>query len=460
MEYAVEKQDNGHTIVRFSVSSEEIQPKLDEKYKLYQQRVRLEGFRKGKVPKQLIKKMYGKAINGEVFEPYLNEAWEKVFKKDEFDMLGTPKVENVNFDAKEGLTFDIVFDTNPEIELKEYDGLAVERVTFEVTDKQVEQTLKSLQERSAMLYSVDGEAQKGHILEVDLQEVDRTGVPIIGKKQANSQIWLTDDNPATEQLLGVKAGEERRVRIVNNEPKSEIIEEQNREPDHEVNYVVKVLGVKERKLPELDDEFAKDMGAFETLQDLQNDIESNLKSRAESEGKDRFRRALADEFIKLNDFQAPPSMVEHYLNEMVKDFKEQNKGKTNFDEQEIRDYYKASAIRNIKWYLLQRKLIEVEDIKVTDEEVEEKIKEIEVSSNNGAEQAKKIREDPEERKSLADRMLEDKVYDFLASKAQIQDVKKNWNEDESEGQEVAEKAAAKVDAAGDEQDSGVPAEAE
>jgi len=453
LEYAVEKQENGQTTVRFSVPSEEIQPKLDEKYKAYQQKVNLEGFRKGKVPKQLLKKMYSKAINGEVFEPYLNEAWEKVFKEDAFDVLGTPQVENINFDAKKGLTFNIVFDTNPEIELKGYDGLAVERVTFEVTDEQVEQTLKSFQERNAMLYSIDGEAQKGHILEVDLQEVDRTGVPIIGEKQKNSQLWLTDDNPATEQLLGVKAGEERKVRIVSNEPKSEIIEEQNHESVREVNYLVKVLSVKERKLPELDDEFAKDMGAYETLQDLQNDIENNLKSRAETEGKTLFRRALADEFIKLNDFQAPPSMVEHYLNEMVKDFKEQNKGKSDFNEQEIRGYYKASAIRNIKWYLLQKKLTEVEDIRVTDEEIEEKIKEIEASDDNGAERAKKIRKDSQERASLADMMLEDKIYDFLASKAQIQDVKKNRNEIESKVVDDAE-------AEGGEKDSGLPPEAE
>ena len=460
MEYAVEEQENGHTIVRFSVPSEEIKPKLDEKYKAYQQKVNLEGFRKGKVPKQLLKKMYSKAINGEVFEPYLNEAWKKVFKEDEFDVLGTPQVENINFDAKEGLTFNIVFDTNPEIELKGYDGLAVERVTFEVNDEQVEQILKSFQERNAMLYSVDGEAQKGHILDVDLQEVDRTGVPIIGEKQKNSQLWLTDDNPATEQLLGVKAGEERKVRIVSNKPKSEIIEEQNQESVLDVNYLVKVSSVKERKLPELNDEFAKDMGAYETLHDLQNDIENNLKSRAETKGKTLFRRALADEFIKLNDFQAPPSMVEHYLDEMVKDLKEQNKGKSDFDEQEIRGYYKASAVRNIKWYLLQKKLTEVEGIHVTDEEIEEKIQEIEASGDSGAEQAKKIRENSEERKSLADMMLEDKIYDFLASKAQIQDVKKNWNQVESEGLEKEDVAAAQVDAGGEEQDSGVPTEVE
>ncbi len=437
MEYKTTTKDNGQVVASFSVSAEEIQPKIDERYKAYQQRVSLEGFRKGKVPKQLLRKMYGKAINGEVFEPYLNEAWEKIFKDGEFDVLGTPKVENLNFEVKDGLTFDVVFDTNPEIELKGYDNYSVERMTFEVSDEQVEQTLKSLQERNAMLYSVDGEAQKGHILEGDLQEVDRTGVPIIGQKQENNQIWLTDDNPATEQLLGVKAGEDRRIRIVSNEPKSEIIEEQNKVPVQEMNYLVKVSAVKERKLPELDDEFAKDMGAYETFQELKNDIEKNLKSRAEMEAKTLFRRALADEFIKLNDFQAPPSMVEHYLNETVKDIKEKNKTKSEINEKEIREYYKTSAIRNIKWYLLQKKLTEAENISVTKEEIEEKIQEISKSENNGAERAKRIQENDEERQSLVDMMLTEKTYDFLASKAQIQDVKKNWNEVQSDEQEEA-----------------------
>jgi len=416
LEYKAATQDNGQTVVSFSVSSEEIQPKLDERYKVYQQRVNLEGFRKGKVPKQLIKKMYGKMINSEVMEPYLNEAWKKIFNEDEFEILSTPKVEKVNFEASKGLTFNIVFETNPEIELKGYDDYSVERVTFEVSDDQIEQTLKSFQERNAMLYSVDGEAQKGHILEVDLQELDRTGVPIIGEKQKNSQIWLTDDNPATEQLLGVKAGEERRVRIVSNKPKSEIIEEQNQEPVKEDNYLVKVLAVKERKVPELDDEFAKDMGVYETLQELKNDIEKNLKSHAELEGKSLFRRALADEFIKLNDFPAPPSMVEHYLDEMVKDFKEQNKGKSDFNEQEIRNYYKTSAIRNIKWYLLQMKLTEDENISVPDEEIEEKIKEMEESENNGAERAKKIRGTKKRVRAWRIRCLRTRFMIFLLQK--------------------------------------------
>ncbi len=425
MDYTVNASKNWHTVVNVSVPADQIQPQLDAKYQEYLSGVKLQGFRKGKVPPLLVKKMFGKKIEAEIFQPFFAEAVKKVFNENQFDMLNTPEIEDVQYSPESGLTFALTFDVRPQFEVSGFRGMEVEKEIFDITEQDVADTIEDLRQRNAMIYTIEGEAQKGHLLVSDMQELDRAAVPLVGKKFDNQLLQLSDENEAlTSQLLGMKSGEERRIRLVIQPEASEIINSPGEQKAQERFFAVRVKEVKERRVPELDDEFAKDVGNYETLQALKEDLEQKLKSHAESDSAYMFKHALADEIVKRTDLDLPPSMLERYLQMLAKDIKAKSKEKV--DEAELREQYKSYAIRELKWHLIREQLIKQEGIALSDEEVEAEIAAMEQSAKAGATKAKTIRENEKELDAFKDKLIEDKVYDFLARQADVKEIKRPW----------------------------------
>ena len=268
MEYQIQRGDNWHNVISVTVPAVEVKPALDERYASLKN-IRIEGFRKGKVPAHLVKKMYGKQVEAEAFNPFISQAYQQIFKENEFDFLSAPEVQNITFDEQTGLGFEFHFDIRPIIEVTGLSGMPVERIVFDVTEEDVEKTLQRLQQQNAMVHNVDGEAQTGHFVICDLQELDRTGVPVLGRKLDDRVIELKEGDEITEQLIGVKAGEERRVRVTNEKPATATLEVQQ---DEHIIYQVKVKEIKERRLPSLDDEFARDLGPYESMEAVRADI--------------------------------------------------------------------------------------------------------------------------------------------------------------------------------------------
>lgn len=417
MEYQINVQPNWHRAVDFSVPAEEVKPQLDEKFALYTKSVKLEGFRKGHVPAHLIKKMFGKTIESDVFNPYIREAYDRLFKENEFDFINTPEVHDLQFDAEKGLTFTLHFDIRPVFEVSGYKGMEVEKEILTVSEADVEKTLKSLQSRHAMVFNVDGEAQVGHYVVADMQEVDHNGIAVVGKHYENEVVWLQEERPEiTSQLVGVKTGEERRLQLTTPADAEKGIAAE----DH--FFQVKVKEIKERRLPELDDEFAKDLGAFATLEELRQDIHKRLQAQAEMETRSRFEHALIDELVKTVDIEAPASMVDNYIELLVSDFKK--KSKESVKEDELRSYYRASAVRNVKWYLIREQMVKQFQLSVSDEEVDERLSTVAAQGEEAAKRAEEIRNSKEQKERLRDEMEDEKVQAFLLSQAKIKEVKK------------------------------------
>ena len=421
MEYTISKEGKWRTLVAVNVETEKVEPDLTKTYEEYQKSAKVEGFRKGKMPLALVKKMFGKTIESKVFTPHISEAWKKVFEENEFDVIDEPSIENIRFDKTKGLTFEIRFTVRPDIHVTGYDKMPVEKIVYEVNKDDVEATLESLRQRNAMIYNVEGEAKEDHYLFVDLQELDRTGVPVVGQKAEDQQIWLSkDDTELTPQLVGVKVGENRRItlKITREGTAANPIRDQ----EENRTYLVTVKDIKERRLPELDDEFAKDIGEFNTLSELRKQIDKNLKEQARVRSEYQLRTALEDELIKRMDFDVPDSMLIAYLDALVKEAKTQVKEKEKFDEKAVREQYKSLAIRNIKWMLVREKLIEQQGFEVTDQEIDSVLQ----SVHQDEQKSGAAEEIQNRRGAVKDRLLDDKVYDFLTKRADIKVNKQPW----------------------------------
>jgi trigger factor len=436
LEYTVHVEDNWHTEIHVTVKDEKIQSELDEKYRSYQKRAKITGFRAGKVPRSLIQKMFGQSIEREVFGPYYTSALKKAVKENDLVPITSPELEDLKFDKVAGLTFKIVFDQKPRFEVAGYEGIPVEKTVYTVGEDQVNAALEQLRQQNAMIYTVDGEAQKGHLLVVDVQEVDRTGVPILGTTEENQTFRLSDDanDSFTRQLLGVKAGQIRNVHLVE-KPERSGLEIDNRGAERrEAIYQITVKEIKERKLPDLDDDFAKDVGDYETLSELKKDLLEKLTRKAESETASLFRRTLADELIKRIDFKVPPSLVERYLAAVIEEYKSNNKGKLD-QEKELREYFKSIAIRNIKWQLIKEDFIVKEEINVTESEIENMQKELAASNQAAATTRPPDHDDAELKQKIEDMLIEEKVYAVLEKNARISEVKKPFGETAQEVKE-------------------------
>ncbi len=429
MEYSINTEKNWHTTVSVTVTNEDVQAQFDKALKNVQKDARIEGFRKGKVPPQLIKKLYGEQIEAEANQLSIENAWITVFDQIELHVMNEPKVTNLNDTDGGGMTFDIVFDIRPEIKVEGYEGVEVEKVIYKVTDEDVDRALEDARQSNAMMYTVDGEAKEGHFIYADFQEVDAGGTPIIGQKIENQQIWLNEnDDELTPQLVGVKANDERKVTLKVRTQQSEIVDQPGPQELQKI-YEVKVKEVKERRVPELDDEFAKDLGEFETLAELRENVEKNLKHQAEHDTDTAFENAISDAIIEKLDFELPVTMVENYLDNIMHDLKNRQQNMPpQFDDNQYRELYRPRAERDLKWHMITEQLRTQEKFEATDADVDEKLHHVKEHGDDGTKRADDIRNNPQELERLKDSIIFDKMYDLLADKANVTEVIKPWRE--------------------------------
>ncbi|MBD3289096.1 trigger factor [candidate division KSB1 bacterium] len=411
-------KSNWEKEVEVTLSYEELAPDFEKAYKDYKKRISLEGFRKGKVPMDLVKKLYGKEIETHIAEEKIPEILEEIRDEKKLKLISPAKLQEFSYDKENGLKFKVLFEFVPEIELDKYSGLSLEKKTYEISDVDVEEALKNLQEQQATMKTVDEEAQVGHFIVADFQKIDASGVPIVGQKFENRFFQLNkaegeDENQMTEQLLGVKAGDTRKVKF----------ETENQKEQEQFDfYEVSVKEVKEKMLPEINDEFARDAGDYENLEDLKEKMSKELKSRFEEDYEYIFRQNLIDEVVKVNTFELPEPMIENYLQAVIEKAKEDSKGQ-GVDESQIRSEHRPDAIRQFKWIMIRDKVAELEDIKVESKEIDEYIEDMANKNENNRMQIINYYRQAENRDRLETELLEKKVANFIAEHSDVTEKK-------------------------------------
>lgn len=403
-------------MLEVEVPVEELAPYFDAIYRQYQRKVRLEGFRKGKVPVALIKKLYGKQIEAEAIDDIVNEVYQKARDEAGLRPVAAADIHDVQYSEESGLRFKAVVEVVPDFELKHYKGLSVERETYQVEEADVQAALEDLREEMAVMKSVEETAQEDHFVLADIQKLDNSGVPMVGQKFEDRFIPLDRNRypELTEQLVGVKPGDQRRVRLPSGN------QDEPSHDDGEDYYEFRIKEVKQKELPELDDELARDV-KFDTLEALKDDIRTKLARRAEKHAEERLRRALMDEVIKKHTFDLPPSMIENYLQLVVEDVRKNSD--SDVSEEEIRQQYRSQAIWNLKWMLIRERLVEQENITVNEDDVRQYVKRLAETEGVDEKKVWDAFKGERGRRRLEENALEEKVLDFLREHAKIRDVK-------------------------------------
>ena len=380
---SVEKQEKSIVELVIEVGHDEFEAAIEKVYKKQRGKINIPGFRKGKAPRKVIEGMYGSAV---FYEDAINEIYPEAYatavEQEKLDVVAWPDVE-IQEVGKDGFTFKAKVTVRPEVKLGQYKELTAEKETVNVTDEDVDNELKPYINRATELVSVEREAQNGDTVVIDFEGF-KDGVAFDGGKAEGHSLELGSGSfiPGFEdQLVGAKAGDEKEVNVTF--PEDYHATELAGAP---VVFKVKVHEVKEKKLPELDDEFAKDVSEFDTLEAFRASLAEKLKERREESAKNAFRNALMEQVVANMEVEIPDAMVDYEADKLVNNYAqrvasqgiafEQYLAMMGMTMDQMKEQAKESALKQVQSDLALGAIVAAENIEVTDEEADAKIKEL------------------------------------------------------------------------------------
>ena len=372
-----EKVEKSQVALTIEVGAAEFEAAIEKAYQKMRKKINVQGFRPGKAPRKMIEKMYGAEV---FFEEAINnafpEAYDAAIKEQELKVVGYPEVEMVGECTKEGFTFKAVVPVYPEVTLGEYKGLSAEKEEVKVSAADVNERLKGMQDRNTRLVSVDREAQNGDTAVIDFEGF-LDGVPFEGGKGENYSLELGSSSFVPgfeEQLVGLKAGDEKDLDITFPEEYTPEL------AGKAVVFKVKVHEVKGKEVPELDDEFAKDVSEFDTLKELKADLKKKITEERQKAADSAFEDKLMEMVADNLTVEVPDAMVETQARQFIDNFKmqiaqsgipyEQYMKMTGNDEEKMMAEAKGPALRQVLVDLAIAAIVKAENIEVNDEEVE------------------------------------------------------------------------------------------
>jgi len=402
----------------------QVAQELESAYKKLNSEVSLKGFRKGKVPRQVLEKNYRPKIEYDLAEKLIQDTYFDALEKSKIDAVVHPDIREQKFAENGTFVYTAEVDVRPQFELAEYKGLEIEQAALEVTDEEISQELEVLRKQMAPLQSVEDRAiDKGHLAVVDFQGY-HNGNPI---KQVVGENYSIDvgsaqfGNEFEEKLLGLKKGEEASQEIDFPANFANPIL-----AGKKVQFKINIKDVKERLLPALDDEFAKEVSeAFVSLEALKAHI-SEKKLQAK---KDAQRGDLTDKLMRVlienHDFEIPPRLVAYEIEAMIKELESnlERQGMTleaaGFNRDALIEQYKLAAQARVKGDFLLKKVAEKEGLKLENEDIDKGFKRISEQYNMPVSEVKKYFSSRDDLLPFMAELLNEKILSFLLDAAKM-----------------------------------------
>lgn len=338
----------------------------------FAKRARLKGFRRGKAPTQIVRRQYGPEIDQEVLKRLVQEGFEEAIARSGLEPIVAPRFEGVERTEEGGLRFAAEFDVRPEIELGRTTGFIIRRETREVTQTDVDDVIERLRRERADWRSVDRAAQAEDRVVFDSIPISDDGTAAVTERQADQVAELGADGLIPEfetGLTGLEPGAEEtiNVRFPDDHP-NEMLRGSHR------SFRIEVKEVRERMLPELDDEFARSLGQFDSLEEARDKIRDNLQAELVAQSQREVNEALVDEIIDANPIDLPESMVDQYLANMIGDQRQLLADGAEPERlAEVRDVLKPGAERALRRYYILNSIADREGLRATETDVDRAI---------------------------------------------------------------------------------------
>ena len=426
MSFKVEQLEEKNMVkLVIEASAEEFEAGLNAAYNKNKNKISVPGFRKGKAPRKMIEQLYGSQI---FFEDAANEiipdAYADAAKESGLDIVSQPKVSIEQLEAGKPFIFAAEVAVRPEVELGEYKGVEVTKADAEVTDADVEEELKKVQDQNSRTVSVEDRAVKGGDMTVIDFEVFIDGEAFEGGKGENYPLTIGSHSfidTFEEQMIGMNIGEEKELNVTF--PEDYHAENLKGKP---ATFKVTVKEIKEKQLPELDDDFAQDVSDFDTLAEYKDDLKKKIAERKESEAKAKKESEAIEKVVEAAKMDIPQAMIDTQVNRMLEDFAmrlqqqglsvEQYFQYTGMTADKIMEEMKPEAVKRIKNSLVLEAVAKAENIEVSEEEFEAELQKMADMYKMEIEKIKEFMQDAEA-KQMKDDIAIQKAVELIVSSA-------------------------------------------
>ena len=418
-----EKLEKSMVELQFSIDAETFKAAVNNAFKREGKKYAIPGFRKGKAPRHMIEKMYGSDIfHYDAVNDLFPEAYEAAVKEAKIDVVGRPDPEVVSMSEADGVVLKVKVAVKPEVELGEYAGLTVTKEAKNVNEADVDAEVKRMQDRNGRLLTREGAAENGDTVDIDFEGfVD--GKAFEGGKAEHYSLVLGSGSfiPGFEdQVVGHSAGEEFDVNVKFPEEygAAELA-------GKDATFKIKLHEVKYKELPALDDDFAKDVSEYDTLDELKDSIRNNIKTNLDKQAEQKVENDLMDQVIANMKADIPDAMVDSRIDELVQDFEYRISQQglkladclkyMGMNIEQFRAQFKEQADKQVKMRLAMEAIVAKEGITASDEEFEEEVKRIADAYKMEADKVKSIVDAAAVKADLAI----NKAIDFVKEKANV-----------------------------------------
>lgn len=382
MKVALDKKEGNKVSFNVEITEENFKKAVQQAYVKNRGSFNIPGFRKGKVPKQIIEINYGKEIFYEdAINILLPDAYEEAIDELKLDPVDRPEIDIDKIEAGQPINIKIQVDVKPEVKLGDYKSIELEKIEYNVTDEMVEEELNKMQEENARLIDAsDREVKNGDLTTIDfagfLDGQQFPGGTAEGHKlEIGSESFIPGFE---EQLIGKKKDEEVDVNVTFPEDYG-----QEDLAGKAVVFKVTIHDVKEKELPELDDEFAKDISEFDTIEEIKADIKEKLVKEFSEEERMQKENAVIEKLIEISEFEVPEGMIETQLEDEVRqfDYRLRNQGleldkyleMTQGTIEDLKEQFRPTATKRVEGDLVLEAVVQAEKIEVTDEDIDKEL---------------------------------------------------------------------------------------
>ena len=399
---------------------EDLEKSFADEFNKYKANHTPQGGRKGKVTGlnlEIFKRNYSPSIEASFAEKSLNEYYRKALEQEKLNPIDQANVSNLDFSKGNELKFTLTFEVIPEVKLPAFQKkFKINMIKFIPSDEDVNLSMEELRQQHSSVKPIDSGAKSDNFIMGDFQELDDSGLPIIGKKLDKQYIKLgigAFTGPAEKDLIGAKVDEKRKVTVNYGEGKM-------------ARYEIHVHKVEEQILPALDNSFAATVSPdLKTLDQLKEKVKENIQHSIDDDYEKRKRDSYIEYFTTKTKFSPPESMVNRYLNKLTE---EQLKKDKNLDKDKFKNEAKQSAEHNVKWFIIKDTIISEGGISLSNNDLEEEINKIIKESNEGESKIRDYFKNDQNKESLANNLLNQRLFSYIDDFSIIKDKKKSTSE--------------------------------
>jgi len=431
-------QKENEVKLKIEMDKLKVNSSLDKVYNDTSFQIKIPGFRKGRIPKNILDLHLGKEYFYEkTAEKLIPECYLEAVNKNNIQPINQPEIKVIQIEKDKPLIFEATVQVKPEVKLGSFDKISIQKEDVKVTNTDVNNEIRRIQENLAKLKVVkDRKVKKGDFLVIN-SEGYVEGKEIEGSKVEKQLIQLGENLPPefNKKLIGCLAGDEKEIKIL--VPKDV---KDKKAAGKEITYKVKILEVKEKELPELNEDFVKTVGNYKTLNDFKKDIKGKLEKQAEMVNKNNYERKLLEKVVDVCKVKVPEVLIEREIEYMMKSLEDDLKSKDlslqdyykniKTDEEKVKKEYKIVAEKRIKQELVLDNISQAEKIKVSEKEVKDKIKTIAKEMKQDALKVEATFKKNNNLDGLKESIKREKIINFLNDKIKVvkskKEVKSKW----------------------------------